>query len=385
MIKDKNNDTAPIFKKLNDLSEKGIKKLCDKVIYQRGVDYFLDSRVKNITIIGNSVIAEVHGNDIYEVEITEDEGHNIDINCTCPYSGMCKHSVAVLLVIYKDKNILKRGHQNQDYIGLELLEKNDLIKIIKEFTKENPKLLDKINKICVGEVIDIKSLNKKLNYLFNTFYDYQSMNRLIKELKSIRRIILGLISNNENQKAKTVLETIIHKIMVDGSSVDDSNGNLSEFLEELLTIVKRLFKEKEERVGFLNNFFDVYIKESSGYNDQLGYIFIELFEKDNSYLEGYAINKMNRILGKNIKNKRDIIYNIVTLLLDIYEETDQNDKYIALCKRHLTEYDDMNLVEKLMDLRRYREAFEMCDNLVKTKKASPFIREKFIELKNMIG
>jgi hypothetical protein len=53
------------------------------------------------------------------------------------------------------------------------------------------------------------------------------------------------------------------------------------------------------------------------------------------------------------------------ILLDIYEEQGDDEKYMTLCRRRLSDYSQMHLVEKLEELGAYRDALKVCDREIK--------------------
>jgi uncharacterized Zn finger protein len=92
------NKLLPDF--LENITEDDIASCCDYKIYLRGVEYFNSHLVKNVEYSPdeNMLKATVKGGEKYNVEIFE---HNKEIlgSCTCPYEGVCKHIVALLLFI----------------------------------------------------------------------------------------------------------------------------------------------------------------------------------------------------------------------------------------------------------------------------------------------
>ena len=87
---------------------KAIRHEAEAHIYARGVDYFRRGYVKNV-VVGEAetpsalyVTSDVHGSDIYEVELGYDvvEEAFTEMECTCPYDdGVCKHVIATALAL----------------------------------------------------------------------------------------------------------------------------------------------------------------------------------------------------------------------------------------------------------------------------------------------
>lgn len=73
-------------------------------IYWRGVEYFEDGSVTQLTTDGNGHwSAVVAGSKDYETEVDIDSDGEISWYCDCPYDrgAMCKHVVAMLLAMKK--------------------------------------------------------------------------------------------------------------------------------------------------------------------------------------------------------------------------------------------------------------------------------------------
>ncbi|MBQ9641920.1 MAG: SWIM zinc finger family protein [Bacteroidaceae bacterium] len=76
-----------------------------KILY-RGEEYYESGAVTKLEEAGDGIWnAEVEGTDTYEVGVEVDEDGSISWDCDCPYDGgaMCKHVVAVLLAIRKER------------------------------------------------------------------------------------------------------------------------------------------------------------------------------------------------------------------------------------------------------------------------------------------
>lgn len=83
-----------------EISDEGIKNTFGPVIYQRGVSYFRQGRVKFESVTLDHFTATVEGTYSYTVKgaLLEDQ---ISLTCDCPYYTYCKHEVAVLLALRK--------------------------------------------------------------------------------------------------------------------------------------------------------------------------------------------------------------------------------------------------------------------------------------------
>jgi len=92
-----------IFMDLQKLTQSAIQQLAGEKIYQRGVEYFIDGKVREFDLIASrkKIEAVVEGsyNNDYCVDI--DYGKGVFL-CDCPFDkGICKHIVAVMLKYFK--------------------------------------------------------------------------------------------------------------------------------------------------------------------------------------------------------------------------------------------------------------------------------------------
>jgi len=81
-----------------------IKELREKVpdiIFEQGLSYFKDGKVKISNWDHSSVVAIVHGSHPYVVRISSDDRF-FEAVCTCPYNYICKHAVAAALAVIED-------------------------------------------------------------------------------------------------------------------------------------------------------------------------------------------------------------------------------------------------------------------------------------------
>jgi hypothetical protein len=90
--------TESIIECLAGITEEDVRDCCDFKIYRRGQEYYEEGMVEELmhNKANNTVIATVKGTREYQIEFGLEEG-GIYSTCDCPYDGVCKHTVAVLL------------------------------------------------------------------------------------------------------------------------------------------------------------------------------------------------------------------------------------------------------------------------------------------------
>ena len=67
------------------------------MVAERGRDYFVENRVKYVSLDGTKGYAIVEGSTAYEVEFEYDNGEISGLTCSCFCSQSCKHEVAAML------------------------------------------------------------------------------------------------------------------------------------------------------------------------------------------------------------------------------------------------------------------------------------------------
>src|SRR5690606_10772577 len=90
--------TESIIECLAGITEEDVRDFSDFKIFNRGQEYYEEGMVDELMYnkANNTVIATVKGTREYQIEFRLEEG-GIYSTCDCPYYGVCKHTVAVLL------------------------------------------------------------------------------------------------------------------------------------------------------------------------------------------------------------------------------------------------------------------------------------------------
>ena len=82
---------------LGDLTWDDLNKWAGKKVVARGQSYKCNVEDLRRTAEGE-LVAWVNGTDQYATRVAMMEDGELLSDCTCPYMGMCKHAVAVILV-----------------------------------------------------------------------------------------------------------------------------------------------------------------------------------------------------------------------------------------------------------------------------------------------
>ena len=362
---------------LENLKEEDLRSLCGEAVLKRGFDYYRQKRVLHPIIDNDHMHADVAGSSYepYRVEIRA-KGNNIkdlSISCTCPYDdGVCKHAIALLYtwirapLIFSSIKLLD--------MNLERLSKEQLLNILRKLLEEEPSLISIIkfySDIDLGESGDIGRIRNELDEIFGGYVDYRSLTGFMRKLNWVNQIAEELASKGDYEKADTICSLIVQKCAKEGGIVDDSDGSLGEFLDGVVTLygecVKATMDTGDKKKQFLDSSLSLYLNEGTAYEDCVEDLIVTVFKNDLAYLERFLLERLEEALDPRSRphGRRERVRRLEAILLDVYEKQGDYQRYMSLCRRRLSDYSQMHLVEKLKELERYEDALQVCDQEIK--------------------
>ena len=90
-------------------------------IAERGHDYYMDNKVRYISIDGTHGFAIVEGSEAYEVEFEYRNGQISNLTCSCFCSYNCKHEFAAMLQLRETLELIEKHyadlHERTDYFA----------------------------------------------------------------------------------------------------------------------------------------------------------------------------------------------------------------------------------------------------------------------------
>jgi len=251
--------TESIIECLAGITEEDVRDFSDFKVFNRGQEYYEEGMVEELMYnkANNTVIATVKGTREYQIEFRLEEG-GIYSTCNCPYDGVCKHTVAVLL------NFIHEGTDNiatytsncpttaesLDFLKkyLETLSKKDLVLLTMKFAPANfiKEVRNREMPVNDAEAIFRKSEKKIKKFFEDTdlLYDPGGMeSALISQLNNLK----GL----ENQQRDGIGELILFIIRSVETAfnegylyIDDYYGDeyfeSDDFCEYVIAYVKQL-------------------------------------------------------------------------------------------------------------------------------------------------
>jgi hypothetical protein len=210
-----------------------------------------------------------------------------------------------------------------------------------------------------------------LDKIFGGYVDYRSLTGFMRKLNWVNQIAEELASKGDYEKADTICSLIVQKCAKEGRIVDDSDGSLGEFLDGVVTLygecVKATMDTGDKKKQFLDSSLSLYLNEGTAYKDCVEDLIVTVFKHDLAYLERFLLERLEEALDPRSRpyGHRERVRRLEAILLDVYEKQGDYQRYISLCRRRLSDYSQMHLVEKLKELERYEDALQVCDQEIK--------------------
>lgn len=237
-----------------ELSEAMIRAHTAPESFQRGWSYYKNGAVRDLTLRGNMLHANVEGsqNPAYRVQVTFDKGGVAAAKCSCPYDwgGWCKHIVAALLhSLHHSDEIVARPPLDEQ---LKALDRGQLQALLLALAARSPDLADTIERqLALLQIasapsaqksatrrspIDTTAISKQVQYaLRNTAssryeYDYYDEedpgSETIDALRPILDQARGFIDGGDALSALAILDAFTTSYLANG-------GDLFEEIEEM--------------------------------------------------------------------------------------------------------------------------------------------------------
>ena len=255
-------------------------KQIDPVILKRGKEYFNNDSVEFLKEIKKGYwTANVPGTDDYTIEIQVGSKESIKLHsCDCPYDygDICKHIVAVLYAISKEKStdilpksinmekVPKQRKLSFDVL-LNKIELREYQDFIKQYSQINKNFKDQFE-LYFSEKNESFDLKKKYveiikktikKHTSRGYIDYLASNKLGKELNQYLEVAKQYLSKNNYRDATFLYQIIIKEVIKVVEYCDDSNGYVFENVNEAISNLAEMinapvsFDFKEKITDFL--------------------------------------------------------------------------------------------------------------------------------------
>jgi uncharacterized Zn finger protein len=263
--------------KLQKLTEAQVRALATAKVFERGKDYYDEGAIFATTREGMELRGECQGSDSepYVVRVTLNQTGVADSDCDCPYEyeGLCKHTVALLLVyIHQPRNFQVASPSTT---SLASRSKDELIALINELTGKDPKLkaIVEINsaahQVKQGKSIDTSAIRKQARRIMRIDErDYRSARKIAKELLALNKVGEELRKGKDFRNAGAVYYALLDeavKAYDDLMWQVDENGDVAvvidDFAEALGDCLKQSGLENAARHDWLQCLLDAYFKD----------------------------------------------------------------------------------------------------------------------------
>lgn len=339
----------------------------EKIILDRGKEYFESGLVEDMETDTDEITAIVIGSDEYEVTIELDNNEVGEMYCTCPYADegyYCKHMAAVMYA-YEAAPETKHLSNNRHKPNAEELVSNADEKTIREFLinalKKDKKLLDSfaLTVSSSSDDIDISSYKQRINILINRhtdrygFVDYYAADDFIDDaVDFINNEINGLIDKGYTTAAFEVSCCLFKK--VSDVDMDDSDGGLSYFGSEMLDTWLNILEYADENEK--REMFNLFLSHLSNWvidymEDYVENILFDTF-REPEYLDCKLKFVDDRISVSDDWHKKHWIICRVHLMEQM---NFTENEFLAYCKEY---YDERSVREVLVNYYLNRERKE---------------------------
>lgn len=255
-----------------------IRALCTESSYERGLEYFHQGRVKNLSQFGKKTTATVTGTNDYKVTICADK-EDIEASCTCPYdwSGYCKHIVATLIALSTDYHKVKKdGEEKAQEIEaiLNSLSLNELREFLMAEFEENLSLRDHVTIYFSGRgsrrrsILDYK---KEINLLYRQaagrhgFIEYG----VEVDFSYICDLADRYIKVENFLEAACIYQALSEVIAENMDNVDDSDGyygdEFEQALENFVNCTNKRRLDHKGKKGYILYLFGKYMENKPDY------------------------------------------------------------------------------------------------------------------------
>ncbi len=235
-----------------NLTEDSIQSYASGESFHRGREYYDDGAVLTVSRRGEDLFAEVQGSEYrpYQVHISLRSGAFQDADCSCPYDwgGICKHIVAALLECIHHQDRIQEHPSVEDVI--DGLDRDQLKTLIVKLAQRDPDLADWIESIAQDlagtpeeaskrPTVNPDAVRGRVGRILNgagygrSSRDYWSAHDVIAGLAEVLEEVREALNQNDGQNSLVILEALTQEYVSGWYEVDDSDGELGDFFEDL--------------------------------------------------------------------------------------------------------------------------------------------------------
>lgn len=248
---------------LPQLTLEQIHERCTKQSFTRGIDYFDDGAIDNLTLHDYSLSATCEGTDIdpYHVTVELAPTGIATTYCSCPYDwgGDCKHIVALLLTYVHEPDAILSLEPLFD--TLEARPKSSLLQVISELLKRAPELVPVAQAYSDIPVIPLESgplplvtaYREQIDSIFeDSLLEQNHLHQVLVQLENLSDQAESLAQLGETERALSILHALIHQ-SIEHYSDTSQTGELPWFVGKCTQAFTQIVENAQEPVEILEH------------------------------------------------------------------------------------------------------------------------------------
>jgi uncharacterized Zn finger protein len=243
---------------LAQLTEDIIQTLSTPQSFERGQQYYREGMIFNTSRQGELLLGECQGSTApaYRLRVIVDEGGVRSAFCSCPYEmdGYCKHIVALLLAyLHEPEEFTERRAIDDLLLGLN---RDDLVGLIQKLVERDPDLYDWLAiAVPVASTlpqaeesprqekrqtqVSVKAYQRQIRNILHSLDGYRMseaywmMSGMVEELTQVVDSAEAFLQAGDAEGTLKILMVLLEELSGAYIQIDDSDGVLGSFLEEL--------------------------------------------------------------------------------------------------------------------------------------------------------
>jgi uncharacterized Zn finger protein len=266
------------------LSEAAIRVGATEKSFARGRELFRRGAVSRAAIQGRTLSGVCEGSDspFYRVRAELDEGGIRSVSCTCPYDfgGYCKHVIALLLSYAHEPESFAARKEPAELLSD--LSREQLLALLTKLVGEQPDLYEMIEAALITpsvsssgnsspskrREVDVEVYRRRVSGIMHGLDHmraseaYWHVGGLTDELRGVERSAREFLNAGEAEAALRILLTLLEESSDGFEYLDDSNGELGDFLNglgaTLAEVILSLGLDEDEREDLLSDLDDLH-------------------------------------------------------------------------------------------------------------------------------
>ena len=266
------------------LTEAVIRAGASEKSFQRGRELFRSGAISNAAVQGHRLSGDCEGNmsPSYKVRAELDGGGIRSATCTCPYDmgGYCKHIIALLLAYAHTPRQFSLRKEPAELLAD--LNRDQLLALLMKLLREQPDLYDWLEAAIVSPVtsgkgkpatakrrkVDTAVYRRQVRNIMHSL-DHMRMSEaywhvggLVGELSNVQNTAMEFLDAGDPESALEILLTLIKESHDGFEYIDDSNGELGDFLsgigEVLAEVILSLELDEDRREDLVGDLDDLH-------------------------------------------------------------------------------------------------------------------------------